>query len=346
MSYEIFISHASADKFLANNCKKMLKRCFPDVSIFCSTDSGCIEGGAPWFDKIMTAIKETKVTLCLLTPNSIYRPWVLFESGGAYSLHKSNSKSRCLIPACAMGISEVNLSNGPFKQLQVRKLVEPAEVTSLIKQIGSVLGRPIKEISQTNINKLCKLAQGPETWEGIHQSLLGDRLDSTPFNVETLLSLAESHFFTAGPNLLYLATSKPCRNALFDWLKKPSRRASIMLCDPENKEELKVWTAVGHTFERDLTTAYSNFHEWCKEAKKIKINDRLDIRVTKLITTGFMAIDPEDKRGKVVVTPIVVGKRISGERPHIVLNRSNDLRAYDHYWEAYWDTFMHAKRIV
>jgi hypothetical protein len=69
------------------------------------------------------------------------------------------------------------------------------------------------------------------------------------------------------------------------------------------------------------------------------LNERIDIKVTKLVTTSLVCIDPSDAIGKMVVTPVVVGKLISAERPHFALAKADNKDAFNHYWEAYRQQF-------
>lgn len=75
----IFISHASEDRILAKKIKQLflnsLKKLKSD-EIFCSSDKKSIKMYAHPFQKITQALQSAKVVLALMTPNSIYRPWV------------------------------------------------------------------------------------------------------------------------------------------------------------------------------------------------------------------------------------------------------------------------------
>lgn len=79
--YLIFISHATADKWLATTiCEKI-----ESVGATTFRDDREIDGGDDIPDKIRAAIKKSKEFVVLLTPDSANRPWVLLEVGAAWA---------------------------------------------------------------------------------------------------------------------------------------------------------------------------------------------------------------------------------------------------------------------
>src|SRR5580704_6782451 len=83
--YQVFISHATADKWLAKTlCEKIEEA---GASTF--RDDRDIDGGDDIPDRIRAEIKRSRELIVLLTPNSINRPWVLLEVGAAWGCRKS-----------------------------------------------------------------------------------------------------------------------------------------------------------------------------------------------------------------------------------------------------------------
>ena len=83
--YQVFVSHATADKWLAKTlCEKIAEA---GASTF--RDDRDIDGGDNIPERIRLAIKRSKELVVLLTPNSVDRPWVLFEVGAAWGRGKS-----------------------------------------------------------------------------------------------------------------------------------------------------------------------------------------------------------------------------------------------------------------
>ena len=119
----IFISHASEDAALASSLQSLieaaLRRRPSERLVFRSTDVSAIEGGADWYEAIINALRQSRICLSLFTPTSVYKPWVIYESGGAYAIYRQ--KARKLIAVCAAGITP-ELVPSPLKRLQTRRL--------------------------------------------------------------------------------------------------------------------------------------------------------------------------------------------------------------------------------
>lgn len=342
-SQTLFISHSANDKALALQIKKLFKGRLGSrgsrVEVFCSSGIESIEGGKAWFNEIIRALRRSRVCISLLTPYSIYRPWILFESGGSFIQSEANQEDHRMFPLCAHGTRVSNLP-GPLMHIRARDLGAVQEVRRLYREVSALFGST-SPLSNATVAKVCAEAKrGSRHWDKVRQALQGDRLDSTPFSADELLRNAEQLFFAAGQNLHHLATSTRFRRQLFAWLNaRPSRKAQLLICDPRDRVAVAAWTAVGPQFEKDLTRSVRGFREWLVLARDRGLHRRLDIRVTKLVTTGLVCVDPETPRGTVVVTPIVFGKPISGERPHFVLSKGDNIRAFDHYWETYRNEF-------
>lgn len=84
-SYQVFVSHATADKWLARTlCEKIEEA---GASTF--RDDRDIDGGDDIPERIRLAIKRSNELVVLLTPNSVDRHWVLIEIGAAWGRGKS-----------------------------------------------------------------------------------------------------------------------------------------------------------------------------------------------------------------------------------------------------------------
>lgn len=97
MKHRFFISHCSQDKEIADIFSEALKRITLDqISPWYSTESAT-NGLMPgiWFNQILSKISESQAVIALLTPNSINRPWVYFESGMGQALQGCE-----VIPIC------------------------------------------------------------------------------------------------------------------------------------------------------------------------------------------------------------------------------------------------------
>ena len=78
--YQVFVSHATADKWLAKTlCEKI-----EQTGATTFRDDRDIDGGDDIPERIRREIKRSKEMVVLLTPASVNRAWVLLEVGAAW----------------------------------------------------------------------------------------------------------------------------------------------------------------------------------------------------------------------------------------------------------------------
>ena len=131
----VFISHDTRDAGLAEAFSDLLKKVSAGVlkSFRTSDKKGTqgIEYGIEWYPEIIKSIQEASDVVCLLTENSVNRPWILFEAGMA------KGKLDTSILGVALGISLTDASTGPFAQFQNCD----DDIASLTKLILQLLDR-------------------------------------------------------------------------------------------------------------------------------------------------------------------------------------------------------------
>lgn len=112
----IFISHDSRDAKIAQAfCELVEKASLGILQTFCSSDrtgGRGIEYGTLWFTKILERLSSASEVVCLLTPRSMNRPWILYEAGVAVG--KRDTPVRGVV----LGLSINDANKGPFAQLQ------------------------------------------------------------------------------------------------------------------------------------------------------------------------------------------------------------------------------------
>jgi tetratricopeptide (TPR) repeat protein len=93
----IFISHTVADKPIADAWDALVKRLFSDkvaVKYSSSKELGSgVDPGAAWFNWIVDKVKTADVAFIILTPNSIQKPWVVWEAGAVAGAAYATSQS-------------------------------------------------------------------------------------------------------------------------------------------------------------------------------------------------------------------------------------------------------------
>lgn len=107
MSHKFFISHYSGDKTIAELFSNALRRItLEQISPWFSSDATGGSGLKPgdiWFNQILSKINQSKAVVSLITPNSINRPWLYFESGIGQALPECE-----VIPVC-IGVNRDNI---------------------------------------------------------------------------------------------------------------------------------------------------------------------------------------------------------------------------------------------
>lgn len=110
----VFISHDAKDAKLAEAFSDLLKSVSAGVlKSFRSSDRKGTQGidyGVEWYPEIIKNIQGASDVVCLLTENSVNRPWILFEAGMA------KGKLDTPILGVALGMPLKNASAGPFAQ--------------------------------------------------------------------------------------------------------------------------------------------------------------------------------------------------------------------------------------
>jgi hypothetical protein len=129
---QVFVSHDTRDADIAEAFSKLLSSVSAGVlKSFRSSDNKGnqgIEYGVEWYPKIIDALQKASDVVCLLTENSLNRPWILFEAGMA------KGKLNTPILGIAVGIPLSKVSTGPFAQFQ-NSDDEEGSLTKLVKQL-------------------------------------------------------------------------------------------------------------------------------------------------------------------------------------------------------------------
>lgn len=340
----VFISHASADQSLAFTLKELLGRALenvaPGLKIFCSSDVGDIEGGKKWFDQIMNNLKRATACVAVMTPQSVYySPWVAYEAGGAYLRFEMNPRRSRLFPVCAYGMTG-GILPAPFNKLQVRDLAKQAEVQVFLREVAACLGRRSPKVPRTYIRALSEeAANGSPHWGYVSSALVGLRQQSSPFNLESLLKQASTDVFCAGFNLYHLATAPHLKKGIFEFLRQSARSVRLLISDPAARRGYGAWRQVGPDFLHDLQKSVRSFRAWLSEAARLKLKGSLEIHRAPFVALSVTCIDPEASGGQLIITPAIVGKPISADRPHFWVSRRRQPAVFAYYWDTYHELF-------
>jgi len=152
MVHKFFISHFSGDKKIAELFSNVLRRItLEQISPWYSSDDSGENGLKPgdiWFNQILTKITQSKAVVSLLTPNSINRPWVYFESGIGQALSECD-----VIPVC-IGVNRDSILP-PLGLYQCYQLNDYRSVVEFFAKLLALFGIKFdEEMSKVVIEKL------------------------------------------------------------------------------------------------------------------------------------------------------------------------------------------------
>lgn len=112
----VFISHDRRDEELAKAFATLLAEAGAGMieSFVAGRD---IPKGEGWYEAIIAKLNEMQALVCLLTPRSHERPWVLFEVG----VGKGREKEKVHVHGVDLGFTVGEPPPGPFAQIQICK---------------------------------------------------------------------------------------------------------------------------------------------------------------------------------------------------------------------------------
>src|SRR4051794_6043831 len=130
-----FLSHFSEDKEIAELIANILKRVsLEQIQPWYSSDSsptGGLNPGSQWFAEILSKLKSSSALIAIITPNSISRPWLYFESGIAQAVENCE-----VIPVC-VGISKEKV----YSPLGAYQIYQLSDYRALRDFIGKLLNK-------------------------------------------------------------------------------------------------------------------------------------------------------------------------------------------------------------
>jgi tetratricopeptide (TPR) repeat protein len=117
----IFVSHTHGDRPIVDALAALVKTLFGERVPVEYSSSKQPEGGPgpgrDWFDWIIGQVRGTEVAVIVLTPGSIQKPWVLWESGAVSGLALSMSTEEGRVCPITFGLRSDQVPT-PFARLQ------------------------------------------------------------------------------------------------------------------------------------------------------------------------------------------------------------------------------------
>jgi hypothetical protein len=164
----VFVSFIHEEKEITELVLSFLRKIFGDgVEIFLSADQTTVYAGDNWMDEILSALKDTKVLVSLLSPTSIGRPWINFEAGAAWM------REAKVIPVCFRGLTIGELPK-PYSSLQAIEMGSTDAAYYLASSIAHHLNlpeprRPRPSFGFERVKALMGGGRTVEEWDEIDQ---------------------------------------------------------------------------------------------------------------------------------------------------------------------------------
>ena len=182
----IFISHIHEHGKLSSVLTDEIARLLlGGVGFFVSSDRVSITGGDKWLDKVETALKNAAIVMVICTKESVHRPWVNFEAGGAWMIKKR------VVPLCFGGLQPSDLPQ-PLASRQAYDGADSDDLVDLVKLIAREAGLDAPDFAaDTLVEKLVQALSAPE--ESI-EAPAEPILENKPEKIQVMLKLEEHYF--------------------------------------------------------------------------------------------------------------------------------------------------------
>ena len=158
----IFISHAKANSNIARSLAEALEAAREDVTTFIASRPGDIRADEDWLKGIERALQEADAYIIILTPESVMRPWVNFESGAAWFFRRQ------LIFVCIQALSTDDIPL-PVASRQVYTLDDKEQLLAVFKTLGLPLIDPEASTARITQQAAETVPTGGDeaAWEGV-----------------------------------------------------------------------------------------------------------------------------------------------------------------------------------
>lgn len=127
----IFLSHAADDAALAHYLADVIRQ-GSQATVFVASKAGDIPTGSDWLGAIEEELKKADTYLLLLTPFSVKRFWLWYESGAAWM------SDRPFVPVTAAGLPKADVPY-PLGARQALSLEDPADAAQLARDLGATI---------------------------------------------------------------------------------------------------------------------------------------------------------------------------------------------------------------
>jgi hypothetical protein len=184
----IFISHIHEHRQLGTAIKaEIVQLLLSGVDFFVSSDRVSIVGGDRWLDQVETALNNAAIVLVICSPDSVQRPWVNFEAGGAWMAKKR------VVPLCCGGLRPSDLPQ-PLASRQAYDIASPEDLNDLVALIAREAGLNSPVFRADELAKTLSHAMSAPLDE-TNQEPAHTEFRNTPDRIRAKLKLRDHDFF-------------------------------------------------------------------------------------------------------------------------------------------------------
>ena len=358
-NYKVFIAYSGTDEDLKNvvvsalseQMKLTTKRAISN-NIFTFKDALAV---TDWLERNTQAVAEAPLLVVLLSPNSIYSPWIHYEVGVKKAIEQhallgtSHGKSKTqatIIIGLAKGLraGDIPRDIADFYKTFRADFIEIDNrngVCKFIRSISKTLGTRAS-CKQTTLASFLRVAKGVGGWRVTSLCAHATPIAHSPFTFMAHIEASTTkHIVDFGQNLDFLFGEKTeavgRRKVLLKQLrKKDGPTVEIIICDKDYASFMNSWSdLMGSTYNLDLNSATKNlFRFWERYAKYCKTKNkqpRMKVYTVKVMPSSFTFINPK-KNGFLFVKPQITGEPTT--RPIFCLDGANPYHkdAFNYYW--------------
>lgn len=173
----VFVSHDTRDAEIAEAFSKLLSSVSAGVlKSFRSSDkkgNQGIEYGVDWYPTIMEKLKDASDVVCLLTPHSTGRPWILYEAGVA------KGQLDTPVHGLVLGMPLSEAGTGPFAQFQNCDDSEDAIATLVMQLVARIPNaEPDRDVVVAQVSSFLSTVQQVLANQG-HKEEKPNRVDNS-----------------------------------------------------------------------------------------------------------------------------------------------------------------------
>lgn len=174
---QVFISHATANARLARALADALENL--GATTFLSSRAGDIQADEDWLRGIERGLQGADAYIILLTPESILRPWVSFESGAAWF----SKKQLLFVRIQALAPEDIPM---PVASRQTYAVDDAEQLEAILDALGLPRNAAFRFLAQLTAAAMEQVPAGEneQAWEGVQLQGVYYAWSGALFNLE------------------------------------------------------------------------------------------------------------------------------------------------------------------